>query len=43
MHVTHEQAARMIGRDEEWLKERGMGIEGENRWVKKGSGGCAAM
>ncbi|EAT88721.1 hypothetical protein SNOG_03516 [Parastagonospora nodorum SN15] len=38
-HVTHEEAARMVGHDEDWLKERAMGKEGENGWVKKGSGG----
>lgn len=39
MHVTHEEAARMVGDDEEWLKERAMGKDGGNGWVKKGSGG----
>jgi hypothetical protein len=36
LHVTHEQAAQMVGRDEEWLKERGMGKGGEHGWVRKG-------
>jgi hypothetical protein len=38
-HVTHEEAARMVGHDEEWLKKRAMGKQGENGWVRKGSGG----
>jgi hypothetical protein len=42
-HVTHEQAARMVGHDKVWLEERGMGKGGENGWVKKGSGGCVVM
>jgi hypothetical protein len=42
-HVTHEQAAKMVGHDEEWLNERDMGKDKENGWVKKGSGGCAVM
>jgi hypothetical protein len=42
-HVTHEQAAKLVGHDEEWLNEREMGKDGENGWVKKGSGGCAVM
>jgi hypothetical protein len=43
LHVTHEQAAKMVGRDEEWLKERGMGKTGENQWVRKGNSGCVVM
>jgi hypothetical protein len=43
LHVTHEQAAQMVGRDEEWLRERGMGKGEEHRWVRKGEGGCVVM
>jgi hypothetical protein len=43
LHVTHEQAAETVGRDEEWLKERGIGTTGENQWVRKGNSGCVVM
>jgi hypothetical protein len=42
-HVTHEQAAELMGHDEKWLKEREMGKDGENGWVKTGGGGCVVM
>lgn len=43
LHVTHEQAANILGHDKEWLREREMAQYGENRWVQKGSGGCVVM
>jgi hypothetical protein len=34
-HVTHEQAAELMGHDEKWLKEREM-AEGWGEWVREG-------
>lgn len=47
VHVTHDQAARLLGHDEEWLREREMG-EGRNAyvrhsWVTKDDRYCAVM
>lgn len=33
-HVTHEQAARVLGHGKEWQRERDMGSDGKNRWVR---------
>lgn len=33
-HVTHEQAAKMLGHDEEWQRERNMGSSGKDGWER---------